>query len=668
MSRYLSKSRFKLAYTCPAKLYFHERPGKYGNLLRENAFLEALAGGGFQVGALAKLHFQDGIDLEGVATEDAILRTRELLTQDRVTVFEAALVSGPFLVRVDVLVKEGTRVSLLEVKSKSHDFSEGFFKKRGTGLASAWEPYLVDVAYQTWVARKAYPAWSVEPYLMLPDKAARASVDGLHQCFRLDPRDPRAGTVHVRAGLRLKDLGDPVLRSVGVDREVEYLLREHMFPGERKLPEYAAYLAEHHAAGTRGASVISAQCKGCEFRIPLGGRAPDVASGFEECWREAGKLAPADAGRPLIFDLWRARSEAWLEQGLVFLDQLQEEDLQPKARPAVGEEAGLSTAQRQWIQVQKSTSREETPFVDRAGLEELFARVHFPLHCIDFETTTVALPFHRGRRPYEQIAFQFSHHVLFEDGRVAHVDQHLDARAGVFPNFDFVRKLRASLAGDRGTVFRYADHENTVLRQIRRQLETTPPEDARELIAFIDEMTRPNAEERKLGASEGTRAMLDLKELVVRHYYHPRMGGSNSIKKVIPAVLGESLVLQERYAHPTYGRGLATPSLNFDAIAWIERDARGRVRDPYKRLPPIFKDLDQSWFAGDEPLFAAGDGALEGQAIDDGGAAMTAWSRMQFTEMGELERSAIQEALLKYCELDTLSMVWLLEYWRSLIA
>jgi hypothetical protein len=52
-------------------------------------------------------------------------------------------------------------------------------------------------------------------------------------------------------------------------------------------------------------------------------------------------------------------------------------------------------------------------------------------------------------------------------------------------------------------------------------------------------------------------------------------------------------------------------------------------------------------------------------SIDDGGAAMTAWSRMQFMEMSDIERTAIQSALLKYCELDTLSMVWILEYWRD---
>jgi len=33
----------------------------------------------------------------------------------------------------------------------------------------------------------------------------------------------------------------------------------------------------------------------------------------------------------------------------------------------------------------------------------------YPYHFIDFETSTVAIPFHKGMRPYEPVAFQFSH-------------------------------------------------------------------------------------------------------------------------------------------------------------------------------------------------------------------------------------------------------------------
>jgi len=43
---------------------------------------------------------------------------------------------------------------------------------------------------------------------------------------------------------------------------------------------------------------------------------------------------------------------------------------------------------------------------------------------------------------------------------------------------------------------------------------------------------------------------------------------------------------------------------------------------------------------------------------------MTAYSRMQFTEMSDIESREIQKALLKYCELDTLAMVMIWEYWE----
>ena len=50
------------------------------------------------------------------------------------------------------------------------------------------------------------------------------------------------------------------------------------------------------------------------------------------------------------------------------------------------------------------------------------------------------------------------------------------------------------------------------------------------------------------------------------------------------------------------------------------------------------------------------------EMINEGGGASVAWARMQFSEMSDQERKAIADGLLRYCELDTLSMVWLVEY------
>ena len=177
------------------------------------------------------------------------------------------------------------------------------------------------------------------------------------------------------------------------------------------------------------------------------------------------------------------------------------------------------------------------------------------------------------------------------------------------------------------------------------------------MVAFIDSIAEPQKGE---DGGPGARNMLDLREIVLEHYYYPLIGGSSSIKKVIPAVLEEPRFLSEKYSVPVYGRGLTIPSLNFRKMVWITLGAAGRVKDPYKMLPPVFSDLPQNLFDDGAPMF-------QDESIDDGGAAMTAWGRMQFTEMKDVERAAIQAALLKYCELDTLSMVWLLEYWRHLV-
>ena len=53
--------------------------------------------------------------------------------------------------------------------------------------------------------------------------------------------------------------------------------------------------------------------------------------------------------------------------------------------------------------------------------------------------------------------------------------------------------------------------------------------------------------------------------------------------------------------------------------------------------------------------------------MNDGGAAMMAYARMQFGEMTDFERDSYKNALLRYCELDTLAMVMIYEHWKSIV-
>jgi hypothetical protein len=56
----------------------------------------------------------------------------------------------------------------------------------------------------------------------------------------------------------------------------------------------------------------------------------------------------------------------------------------------------------------------------------------------------------------------------------------------------------------------------------------------------------------------------------------------------------------------------------------------------------------------------------EESAVQDGGAAMTAYAMMQFSRMSNEEAEAVRKALLKYCELDTLAMILVVEEFKNL--
>jgi len=191
---------------------------------------------------------------------------------------------------------------------------------------------------------------------------------------------------------------------------------------------------------------------------------------------------------------------------------------------------------------------------------------------------------------------------------------------------------------------------------VYRQLlaDTNPPKDRDDLCEFIKSITKSD---KKLDEWRGQRCMVDLWDLVKKYYYDPATHGSNSIKAVLPAILNSSSYLQGKYSKPIYGAANGIKSLNYTDWSWVEYDQKGKVKDPYSLLPPVFsKEIDASI-----ELFS------EDEELREGGAAMVAYSRMQFSEMSDYEREKLEKALLRYCELDTLAMVMIYEAWREML-
>ncbi len=167
--RYLTKSRFKLATECPTKLFYTGK-GEYPDRSADNTFLAALAEGGFQVGELAKVYNPGGHDVKALDYEAALAETNALLELENVTIYEAAVRYKNLFIRIDVLRKRGNVFDLVEVKAKSFADAEAFRAKRSGKVAKGWKPYLLDVAFQDYVFRKAFPRAIVRPALMLAQK------------------------------------------------------------------------------------------------------------------------------------------------------------------------------------------------------------------------------------------------------------------------------------------------------------------------------------------------------------------------------------------------------------------------------------------------------------------------------------------------------------------
>jgi hypothetical protein len=481
---------------------------------------------------------------------------------------------------------------------------------------------------------------------MMPDKSVICDVDGLNQWFKIE-----------RVGKRSKVITDPqaktltfdhnLLALVCVDEYVDMVSRDGVTYLDVKapLPALASEWAQAYKSDTKISPSPGAQCAKCEFRATPG---DGLKSGFEECWAEKFNLSPQDLAKGTVLDIWDYRRKSKLiSDGRVRLSAVTQDDIGIKDGGLT-----LSTSERQWMQCNGIPPEE-----DRGGywladswMRQEMAQWVYPYHFIDFETSGVALPFFKGMRPYEQIAFQFSHHVMHADGRVEHVGEFLMTEPVAFPNFEFARALKAQLEHDRGTVFMWSHHENTILKKILDQITATPnpPPDGAELCDFIRSLLK--------GAD---RAMYDLCTFSKEAYFHIATKGSSSIKKVLPAVMATSPWLRIEYGQANYGSAGGIPSRNYSGFTWWQPDEGGNPKDPYSLLKSYGEDLlGEKLLPSEDP---------DDLVVAEGGAATTAYARLQFETLNPATRTKINEALLRYCELDTLAMVMIVQAWRNFL-
>jgi hypothetical protein len=235
----------------------------------------------------------------------------------------------------------------------------------------------------------------------------------------------------------------------------------------------------------------------------------------------------------------------------------------------------------------------------------------------------MAVPYHAGMHPYEQVAFQFSCHTLADPA--SDVLQHkewinIDDR---WPNVAFAEQLRQAI-GDDGRMLVWSHHELNALTEIRDQI-VKYGKGPKDLAEWLEPLTMPYE-------PGGKGRNVDLYEICRKHYFHPAMGPKTSIKAVLKAIWQENDAL---HLHPWFKDYLCRKD--------------GKVLSPYEALPPI----------------DAGDG--ESRVVRDGTGAMRAYQDMVYglRRNDTKFRDACRDVLLQYCKLDTLAMVMVWVHWQA---
>lgn len=203
-----------------------------------------------------------------------------------------------------------------------------------------------------------------------------------------------------------------------------------------------------------------------------------------------------------VLDLYRGKKLGFdlLHRGISRIPEI------PKAEP-------LTKIQR----VQKQAILKGRPYFKREPIKQFLEQIQFPAYFLDFETFQMALPQYEGTRPWQQIPFQFSLHVL--PTLNADPEHHMFlAEGSLDPRSQFLCQLR-ELLGSSGSIVAYnAQFEKRVLRECCEHLS--------EYAGWL-----PGIEKRFIDLLIPFRAF---------RYYHPAQRGSASMKAVLPTLVGDS--------------------------------------------------------------------------------------------------------------------------------
>ena len=214
-------------------------------------------------------------------------------------------------------------------------------------------------------------------------------------------------------------------------------------------------------------------------------------------WKYCSKNIPA----PSVFNLYRmpfTKKIEYYKDGIISYEDLQS--------------SGMIVNEKQIRQIQYHLEEKGT-YIEKDNIQSFLETLSYPIYFLDFETMQPVIPMYVGTKPYAQIPFQYSlHYIEHEGGELKHKE--FLAESGTDPRRALAEQLCADIPmGVCVTAYNKA-FECTRLKE----LAATYPDLADHLLSI-----EANIIDLLVPFQSG-------------YYYNRAMGGSFSIKSVLPAI------------------------------------------------------------------------------------------------------------------------------------
>ncbi|MFA7084245.1 MAG: DUF2779 domain-containing protein [Arcobacteraceae bacterium] len=216
----------------------------------------------------------------------------------------------------------------------------------------------------------------------------------------------------------------------------------------------------------------------------------------EYCWKVQRQIPDYS-----IFNIFNLGSKKQIElynQGIINIDD-------------IPEDFDMTANQKQAVENYKS----KTNYVDTKNIQEFLQTLNYPIYHLDFETYQQAIPKYKGLKPFEQIPFQYSLHIEYEDGRLEH-KEYL-AQDGVDSTEELALRLCADIPSNVMVLAYNMSFEKGVIKRLANAL--------------------PNLEVHLLSINENIKDLMT--PFQKKWYVTPSMQGSYSIKYILPALVPE---------------------------------------------------------------------------------------------------------------------------------